>query len=168
PGALDRLGLGVERVRADSPRIVYVRGTAFGSRGPEAERGGSHGGAYWARSGMQHLFSEPEGGAPAPTRPAFGHVVAGQALAGAVGIALFRREVSGEPSVIDSSLLASGMWQIGPDVVNAGLGDDHTHPRGSDGYAVWNPLMLPYRTADGRFVALMVLAPDPHWAPLCE
>ena len=28
--------------------------------------------------------------------------------------------------------------------------------------------MLPYRTADDRFVALMVLAPDPHWAPLCD
>ena len=168
PGAVDRLALDVERVRADNPRIVYVRGTAFGSRGPEAGRGGYDAGAYWARSGMQHLFSDPDAAAPSPTRPAFGDVVAGQALAGAVGIALFRREVSGEPSVIDSSLLASGMWQIGPDVVNAGLGDDHTHPRRADRYAVWNPLMLPYRTADDRFVALMVLAPDPHWAPLCD
>jgi crotonobetainyl-CoA:carnitine CoA-transferase CaiB-like acyl-CoA transferase len=28
--------------------------------------------------------------------------------------------------------------------------------------------MLPYRTADGRWVALMVLAPDRHWPALCE
>jgi crotonobetainyl-CoA:carnitine CoA-transferase CaiB-like acyl-CoA transferase len=27
--------------------------------------------------------------------------------------------------------------------------------------------MLPYRTADGRFVALMMLAPDRHWPAFC-
>jgi crotonobetainyl-CoA:carnitine CoA-transferase CaiB-like acyl-CoA transferase len=27
--------------------------------------------------------------------------------------------------------------------------------------------MLPYRTADDRWVALMVLSPDQHWRPLC-
>ncbi len=27
--------------------------------------------------------------------------------------------------------------------------------------------MLPYRTADDRFVALSMLAPDPHWPELC-
>ena len=59
------------------------------------------------------------------------------------------------------------MWQVQNDLVNARLGDD-THARRPDRYATWNPLMLPYRTADGRFVALMVLAPDPHWASLCS
>jgi crotonobetainyl-CoA:carnitine CoA-transferase CaiB-like acyl-CoA transferase len=87
-------------------------------------------------------------------------------LAGAVGAALFRRATTGEPSVVDSSLLAAGMWQLGPDIVNARLGDD-THARQPDRYAAANPLMLPYRTSDGRWVALMVLSPDRHWRPLC-
>lgn len=162
-----RLGLDVGDVRADNPSIIYAQGTAFGARGPDAARGGYDTGAYWARSGMQHLLTSPDAPWPRPSRPAFGDLVGGLALAGAIGTALFRRAVTGEPSVIDSSLLAAGMWQAQPDIVNARLGDA-THARQPDRYATGNPLMLPYRTADGRFVALMVLAPDRHWAALCQ
>src|SRR5690606_15537540 len=129
--------------------------------------GGYDSGAHWARSGMQHLFTAPGAAWPAPTRPAFGDVAAALGLAGAVSAALFRRASTGAPSVVDASLLAAGLWQVQNDVVNARLGDD-THARASDRYATWNPLMLPYRTADGRFVALTVLSPDRHWPALCE
>jgi crotonobetainyl-CoA:carnitine CoA-transferase CaiB-like acyl-CoA transferase len=141
-----RLALEVDGVRADNPEVVYVRGTAFGARGPDAGRGGYDTGAFWARSGMQHLFTPPGAAWPRPTRPAFGDLVGGLALAGAVGTALFRRATTGEAPVVDSSLLAAGMWQAQPDIVNARLGDD-THTREPDRYATWNPLMLPYRTA---------------------
>jgi crotonobetainyl-CoA:carnitine CoA-transferase CaiB-like acyl-CoA transferase len=40
PGARQRLRIDVADVRADAPSIVYVRGTAFGPRGPDADRGG--------------------------------------------------------------------------------------------------------------------------------
>lgn len=118
-------------------------------------------------TGMQHLFTVPGAAWPAPTRPAFGDVAAALGLAGAVSAALYRRATTGEPSVVDSSLLAAGLWQVQNDVVNAHLGDD-THARRPDRYATWNPLMLPYRTADDRFVALMVLSPDRHWPALCR
>lgn len=167
PAARRRLGIDVDGVRADNPSIVYASGTAFGGRGPDAGRGGYDAGAYWARSGMQHLFTAPAAPWPAPTRPAFGDVAAALGLAAAVTTALYRRAVTDEATVVDSSLLAAGMWQVQNDVVSARLGDG-THARGPDRYATWNPLMLPYRTADGRFVALMVLAPDGHWASLCS
>jgi len=167
PAARRRLGIDVADVRTDNPSIVYAGGTAFGSRGPDAERGGYDAGAYWARSGMQHLFTAPDAPWPAPTRPAFGDVAAALGLAGAVASALYRRAVTGEPTVVDSSLLAAGMWQVQNDLVNARLGDD-THARRPDRHETWNPLMLPYRTADGRFVALMTLAPDRHWPSLCS
>ena len=94
-------------------------------------------------------------------------MAAALALAAGVTTALYRRAVSGEASVVESSLLAAGLWQVQNDVVNARLGDD-THARRPDRYATWNPLMLPYRTADGRFVVLMALSPDRHWASLCS
>lgn len=166
PAARGRLGVDVDDVRADNPSIVYALGSAFGSRGPDAERGGYDAGAYWARSGMQALFTASEAPWPAPTRPAFGDAAAALGLAAAVTTALYRRAVTGDPTVVDSSLLASGLWQVQNDVVNAHLGDD-THARRPDRYATWNPLMLPYRTADGRFVALTTLAPDGHWSSLC-
>jgi crotonobetainyl-CoA:carnitine CoA-transferase CaiB-like acyl-CoA transferase len=144
-----------------------VRGSAFGDAGPDAARGGYDSGAYWARSGMQHLSTPAGAERPSGTRPAFGDVAAAMALAAGVGAALHRRHVTGEPSVVDSSLLAAGIWQVQNDVVNARLGDD-THVRRRERSETWNPLMLTYRTADDRHVALMVLAPDRHWRPLCE
>lgn len=167
PGARHRLRIDVEDVRSANPDLIYVRGSAFGDEGPDAGRGGYDSGAFWARSGMQHLSTPPDAAWPAPTRPAFGDVAAALALAAGVGAALHRRHVTGQPSVVDSSLLAAGIWQVQNDVVNARLGDDtHVRPRARS--ETWNPLMLPYRTADGRFVALMVLAPDRHWRPLCD
>jgi crotonobetainyl-CoA:carnitine CoA-transferase CaiB-like acyl-CoA transferase len=163
-----RLHLEVEHIRDDNASIIYVRGTAFGARGPDAGRGGYDTGAYWARSGMQHMLTRPDAPWPAATRPAFGDVVGGLTIAGAISAALFQRATTGAPSVIDASLLASGMWQILPDVVNAKLGDEDTHPRAIDRYEARNPLMLPYRTRDGRFVALMMLAPDRYWADFCR
>ncbi len=49
-----RLGIERDEIRADNPAVIYVRGTALGSRGPDAGRGGYDAGAFWARSGMAH------------------------------------------------------------------------------------------------------------------
>jgi crotonobetainyl-CoA:carnitine CoA-transferase CaiB-like acyl-CoA transferase len=166
--ALARLRIDVDDVRADNPAVVYVRGTAFGHQGPDAGKGGYDIGAYWARSGMQHLLTPPDAPWPTTARPAFGDVVGGLAIAGAVGTALFRRATTGEPSVIDGSLLAAGMWQVQHDVIRAGIDDGWIPERAPDRSAATNPLMLPYRTADGRFVALMMLAPDRRWPDLCH
>jgi crotonobetainyl-CoA:carnitine CoA-transferase CaiB-like acyl-CoA transferase len=162
-----RLRLDVDDIRADNRSCVYVRGTAFGARGPDAGRGGYDTGSYWARSGMQHLFTNPDAPWPAGTRPAFGDVVGGLTIAGAVSAALYQRATTGVAPVIDASLLASGMWQIQPDIVNAKLGDEDTHPRAPSRDDARNPLMLPYRTSDGRFVLLMMLSPDRSWPDLC-
>jgi crotonobetainyl-CoA:carnitine CoA-transferase CaiB-like acyl-CoA transferase len=166
PGARRHLRIDLDDIRGDNASVIYVRGTAFGSRGPDAGRGGYDSGAYWARSGMQHLLTPAGAGWPPPPRAAFGDVVGGLAIAGAISAALYRRATSGEPSLIDASLLASGMWQVQPDIVNAALGAA-PNPGPPDRFAVWNPLMLTYRTADGRFVAMMTLAPDQHWPQLC-
>jgi crotonobetainyl-CoA:carnitine CoA-transferase CaiB-like acyl-CoA transferase len=162
------LRIDVEDIRRDNPSVIYVRGTAFGPRGPDADRGGYDSGAYWARTGMQHLFTPPAADWPARLRPAFGDMAGSLAVAGAVSTALYRRARSGEPSVIDVALLASGMWQIQPDITNARLGDGDHDSVPPDRYEFWNPLWLTYRTADGRFVAFMMLAPDRHWPDLCR
>jgi crotonobetainyl-CoA:carnitine CoA-transferase CaiB-like acyl-CoA transferase len=166
--ALSRLRLQVDDVRADNPKVIYVRGSAFGPQGPEADRGGYDAGAYWARTGMQQIFTGPDAEWPASPRPAFGDVVGGLTIAGAISTALFQRQATGEPSTVDVSLLAAGMWQVQMDVLNATI-------TGSDGrralperYQMPNPLMLPYRTQDDRFVYLQMLSPDRFWPDLCR
>jgi crotonobetainyl-CoA:carnitine CoA-transferase CaiB-like acyl-CoA transferase len=165
PGGRARLRIDVEDVRADNPAVVYVRATAYGARGPDAERGGYDAGAYWARSGMQHVLTPPDAAWPRPAPPAFGDLAGALALAGAVCAALVHRAAGGEAAVIDGSLLAAGMWQIQPDVVSAA---GSPPPVLSGRFEAANPLMLTYRTADGRFVALTMVAPDRHWPALCR
>jgi crotonobetainyl-CoA:carnitine CoA-transferase CaiB-like acyl-CoA transferase len=163
-----QLRIDLADVRRDNPSVIYVRGTAFGPRGPDAGRGGYDSGAYWARTGMQHLFTPPGADWPTRLRPAFGDTAGSLAVAGAVGTALYRRAITGKPSVIDVALLAAGMWQIQPDVHNAGLGEGDHGAAPPDRHDFWNPLWLTYRTADGRFVAFMMLAADQHWPDLCR
>jgi crotonobetainyl-CoA:carnitine CoA-transferase CaiB-like acyl-CoA transferase len=169
-GARRRLGIDVDDVRADNPSVIYVRATAFGVRGPDADRGGYDAGAYWARTGMQHALTPPGAAWPRPAPPAFGDVVGALAIVGAVGAALYRRASDGEPSIVDASLLAAGMWQLQPDIVSAAIDDGRVEGQrpATDRYASWNPLMLPYRTADGRFVALTMVASDRHWHDFCQ
>jgi crotonobetainyl-CoA:carnitine CoA-transferase CaiB-like acyl-CoA transferase len=172
PDGRERLRIELEDVRADNPSIIYVSGSAFGPHGPEAGRGGYDSGAYWARSGMQQLHTSPNDRWPPTARPSFGDVVGGLSIAGAIGTALYRRRATGEPSVLDASLLASGMWQVQVDVVDACVEAEAGAPAGArrtpDRYAAANPLMLPYRTADGRFVALQLLSPERRWPDLCR
>jgi crotonobetainyl-CoA:carnitine CoA-transferase CaiB-like acyl-CoA transferase len=168
PAARRHLLIDPDDVRADNPSVIYVGGSAFGTSGPDAERGGYDAGAYWARSGMQQVFTGPVDEWPANPRPAFGDVVGGLTIAGAIGTALFQRAVTGRSSVLEVSLLALGMWQVQMDIMNAGLDDVvSTRPRPSR-YEMPNPLMLPYRTADGRFIYLQMLSPDRFWPDLCR
>jgi crotonobetainyl-CoA:carnitine CoA-transferase CaiB-like acyl-CoA transferase len=162
------LNLEVADVRADNDSIIYVRGTAFGPRGPDAKRGGYDAGAYWARSSMQRIFTARDAEWPAQPRPAFGDVVGGLTIAGAISAALYHREVTGEPVVVDASLLASGMWQVQMDIMNAAIDGPDEHRVDLSRYQMPNPLMIPYRTADGRFIALQMLSPERYWPALCK
>jgi crotonobetainyl-CoA:carnitine CoA-transferase CaiB-like acyl-CoA transferase len=123
---------------------------------------------------MQHLFTPPgaEDQWPPKVRPAFGDMAGALAVAGAVSAALYQRAMTGESSVIDVALLATGLWQIAPDITNAGIGDTHAvstiGAAPPDRHEFWNPLWLTYRTGDGRFIAFMMLHGDPHWPDLCR
>ena len=49
PGVRERLHIDVDDIRAHNPDIVYVRGTGYGSHGPDADAGGYDFLGYWAR-----------------------------------------------------------------------------------------------------------------------
>ncbi len=95
-------------------------------------------------------------------------MVGGITIAGAISTALYRRAMTGEPSVIDASLLASGMWQIQMEVTSACIDPPGPARSVPDRYEAANPLMLAYRTSDGRFIVLQMLASDRHWPDLCR
>ena len=166
PEARQSLKIDVEHVRARNPNIIYVRGSGMGQRGPEKDRGGYDSAAYFARGGHAAALTPDEDEYPVNPRAAYGDLPGGQTLAGGVAAALFRRERSGVPSVVDASLLSCAMWALSPDIVAAGLFGIAKMPRG-DRMHPPNPLVGTYRTKDGRFINLTMLESDRFWPDLC-
>lgn len=167
PGARKRLGIDVDDIRAVNPKVVYVRGSGHGAKGPDADRPGYDGVSYWTRGGLAAALTPSDVEWPIGSRAAFGDVMGGMAIAGGVAAALFRRERTGEPSVVDVSLLGLALWNLGPDVTAAKLYEGMELPK-FDRKSAPNPLVGNYRTQDGRFITLMLLESDRHWPDLCE
>ncbi|MET8207682.1 CoA transferase [Streptomyces sp. NPDC005373] len=170
PSARRRFGIEPEDIRAMKPDIVYARGSAFGPHGPEAERGGYDMTAFWARSSTAASITpqDMEGILPAPV-PAYGDTISGTNLAGGIAAALLRRERTGEGSVVDVSLLGSGVWAMGHGIALARAQKKPwvmARPGGPNGMA--NPLSGIYRTADHRHLSLVMLQPQKYWADVCR
>ena len=155
-----RLGIDNDAILARNPSIIIARGTGQGPAGPDAEKGGFDGASFWARGAVAAVFPPDAAGWPqGQPSPAFGDVMGGMALAGAIAAALLKRERTGEPSVIDVSLLATALWQISPLVVAAKLFGLTSLPRG-DRRLSPNPGVGVYRTADDRYISLILLQSD--------
>lgn len=170
PAARTRLGIDVDDIRAVNPRIVYARGTALGPRGPESGRGGYDMTAFWARAGTAASLTPPgtEGMVP-PPGPAYGDTISGTNLAGGIAAALLKRERTGETSIVDVSLLGSGLWALGH-AIGLSLHLDRAWegiPAGAHGSPA-NPLSGLYRTADSRYLSFVMLQPAKYWAQTCR
>src|SRR5262245_11452440 len=165
PPARRRLKIDVEDIRRVNPRIIYVRGHGQGARGPDAEKGGYDAASFWCRGGIGNALTPAGAAAPVMQRAAFGDSTGGMALAGGIAAALFRRQRTGEPAVVDVSLLGTAMWLMAPDIVASKLlGIDLPFP---DRTQAPNPIVNSYRTADGRWLFLNMLQPDRFWPDLC-
>ena len=60
PSVRTKLGIDVETLRAHNPKIIYVRGTGQGERGPDADKGSYDSLAFWARAGAAIGAQRPE------------------------------------------------------------------------------------------------------------
>lgn len=166
PKAIKKLRLDVEDLRARNPKLIYVRGNGVGFKGKEIDKAGYDASAFWARGGFAHSLRPTGYDEPLKPRPALGDHSSSVAVAYGMAAALFRRATSGEPSVVDISLLASAMWTLSADVV---VSQTKTPEQMA---ATVNPVRFPlksaYRTHDGRYIQLMFLDPDRYWAALCR
>jgi crotonobetainyl-CoA:carnitine CoA-transferase CaiB-like acyl-CoA transferase len=163
PKALSSLRLDVDDVRAANPRIIYARGNALGFQGNQINKPGFDGSAFWARGGAAYTMSPP--GQPlTPSRPAMGDHLGSMNLAFGIASALFRRSMTGEPAVIETSLLSTAIWMLSSDITYSQV-DEYVVHRSN---AAKLPLIGAYPTRDGRLVQLMLLDPQPFWPTLCK
>ncbi len=108
PGAAQELGLGYETLRAIKPGIIVAEVTAFGDKGPDANRRGYDIVAQ-AMSGVTTSNPNVVDGLPLQVAFAPSDVVTGFATAWAITAALYHRDRTGEGQLINTSLLLSGL-----------------------------------------------------------
>jgi crotonobetainyl-CoA:carnitine CoA-transferase CaiB-like acyl-CoA transferase len=102
-----------------------------------------------------------------PPSPGFGDSIGGMTIAGGIMGALFHRERTGEATVVDVSLLGTGLWAMGQGIaLSLLLGVPWQVPPQEE--LSKNPLVGTYRTKDGRGVSLTCLQAGKYWRPLCE
>jgi crotonobetainyl-CoA:carnitine CoA-transferase CaiB-like acyl-CoA transferase len=165
PSARAKLRLQPADIWAVNPRAIYAKGHGQGQRGPDADLGGFDAVSYWSRGGIGHMLT-PAGGPFVMQRGAMGDAPSGAFLAGGIAAALFRRERTGEASVVDVALLNSAVWTLAVDLVPTSIiGAD---PEKGPFKPLSSPLVGPYQTSDGRWIVLNMLDPDRHWAPCCR
>jgi len=168
PGTLARLKIDVADIRAQNPKIIYVRGTSFGIRGPDKDCGGYDMTSFWCRAGSAASVSPAElpGVLPQPG-PAWGDSMGGMTIAGGIAAALFKRERTGEPSVVDVSLLSAGAWAMSAGIA---LSLQRKRPWGTPmpgGTRSLHPLVGIYATSDSRYLCLVMLQTEKYWADFC-
>ncbi|MFJ9246814.1 CaiB/BaiF CoA transferase family protein [Streptomyces sp. NPDC101776] len=170
PGARAKLRIDVEDIRAINPDIIYVRGSGFGPRGDEATKGGYDSTAFWARGGSAAGVTPP--GADRMIRMpagAYGDSMGGMTIAGGIAAALYSRATTGEPSVVDVSLIGVGAWAtqftVNMALMNGGPLPVNVQPRHG---SRTNPLIGAYLTSDGRWIELSMLQPGRYWAEFCK
>lgn len=159
-GAMERLGLGEEDVRAYNPTIVYAVVSAFGAEGPYAERAGIDI-VFQAESGMISITGE-EGGPPSKTATTIGDYVAATNLVAGICAALAEPGRPGrriDVSLRDSLLAVQGGWNA------VAFHSDAQPPRIGTASIFTAPNQV-FATTDGH-IALAIVSDD-HFARLCQ
>jgi crotonobetainyl-CoA:carnitine CoA-transferase CaiB-like acyl-CoA transferase len=170
PKTRKKLRFDVDDIRAVNPSIIYARGTGQGPAGPEAERGGYDGATWWCRGSLSHSTMLVTGAQTPPGMVGHGDGMSGMVLAGGICAALVKRALTGEPSVVDGSLLGTAVWFNGPSVISSGMGADFMSSSNAIPRLEKHPTnQTSYRTKDDRYIITSFLGDfDDEWSDLCE
>ena len=151
PGAMARLGLDYEAVRAIRPDIVYCSISAFGQEGAMAHHP-AHDMAVQAFAGFLSVNDGPDGTPVVPGAPS-ADMAAGLTALSATLMALVARERTGEGAYIDTAMFDSLLpWcaHTAGDAIAGGEAPRSASQRSLGGAAFYQV----YATKDGRHVAL--------------
>jgi crotonobetainyl-CoA:carnitine CoA-transferase CaiB-like acyl-CoA transferase len=148
PVSLRKSGLDDVTLRAANPRLVYAVITGYGLEGPDAHLPGFDVTAFWARSGIGYMTA-PKGAEPFLRTSGVGDHTTSLATVSAILAALYERQRTGVGRLVQTSLLASGIYLMGSDMaVQLKLGRVASgRPRANPINAIANY----YRSADGRW-----------------
>lgn len=130
PAQRAKLRVDVDDLMAVNPQLVYVRGRRPPRRSRRRSPCRPWSPSRWSAGGTMNKLTPPGAERPTMQPAAYYDLQGSSAIAGAVGMALFRRERTGTGGVVDVSLLNTGMWPLSPDLTAAPYigGDPATGP----------------------------------------
>ena len=165
PGAMARLGLDAETLRAENPRLIYCSINGYGSTGPDVLRAG-HDLTYAAETGLLMQVTGSDG---APVMPhAMLADIGGGTYPAVINIlmALFQRERTGEGATIEIAMADNLRPFLFPAYASA-FGDGvWPQPNGAVETGS-SPRYNLYRAADGRWIAAAPVE-EKFWSAFCE
>jgi crotonobetainyl-CoA:carnitine CoA-transferase CaiB-like acyl-CoA transferase len=164
PADRQKLKIDVEHLRAANPRIIYARGSAYGDKGPDRERGGFDVTAFWSHGAIGYSLTPDTFDVPLMMSVGgMGDSTSGSNLAGGITAALLHRERTGEALEVDVSLMSSAWWSSGQGTAMAALsGNQFRNTMPTAGGSEFMPLMGFFVTSDKRALALFLMQPDLH------
>ena len=149
--SLGRLGLDYETLHERFPQLIYAHFSGFGPKGPAANNPGFDSTAFWLRTGPLADWQAP-GSFPFTPTYAFGDMATSSVLLSGILMALLGRERTGQGTLVNTSLFASGIWCNAIGVVS--------HQPQFGGERVNDPLRPSapfchfYECADGRWIGV--------------
>jgi crotonobetainyl-CoA:carnitine CoA-transferase CaiB-like acyl-CoA transferase len=157
PGVMERLGIGYDALAAINPRLIYGALTAFGQKGPYADKAGFDRLAQGLAGAMYRKDAE---GRPLPNGIWISDWGAPMLMAFGIMAALFVRERTGRGQRVETSLLQAAMaMQFSQLTV---VEDNPTPPR-EENPAGYNS----YRCSDGIYLNIGVYMPH-QFKALCR
>ncbi len=161
PGAMERMGLGYEDARHLKPDIIYASASAWGRRGPWAERGGYDHVAQ-ALSGVMYEQGTGPGGEPHALIGGFADQVGAMLLAFGIATALVVRERDGIGQHIDGSLIGGMVAMQSKQIVEFLRTGKQSGFQSRRAATYTN-----YECGDGRHVAIAANT-EAMWERLCD
>jgi crotonobetainyl-CoA:carnitine CoA-transferase CaiB-like acyl-CoA transferase len=151
PASLKRARLDDVALRADNPRLIYAVVTGYGLEGPDAHKPGFDVTAFWSRAGVARMTA-PKGADPFILRTGVGDHTTSLATVSAILAALYEREKTGVGRLVQTSLLATGIYTVGSDLaVQLAFGRVASNRARTEPF---DPLANFYKSRDERWFVL--------------
>ena len=155
-----KLKINSEDILEENKKLIYASLSPYGEKGDEKDKTGYDATAWWARSGLMHAVRNNSNSEPSSSTPGMGDHPTASALFGAIMMALYKREITGEGSEVSSSLMANGLWSNGiyNQAALCGANFVENTGRGTKG-----ALAEKYKCKDGRWFILVMLNEEREW-----
>lgn len=174
PGAVARIGLDADTLRAAHPRLIHVSISAYGQTGPNSTEGGFDT-LLQILSGLAYVQGGGPDKRPQMVRTLIADKMTSPIVAQAISSALFARERTGQGATLDYAMLDGMVWWMWPDAMmnQTFLGDgvevgqdlsdaDFISPT-DDGYIVATPHMPQHWKPFTDLIGCPELRDDPRF-----